>query len=351
VTDSAQNVARGVCSKADCTAAATGKCLDSYESLTDCPNFAIATPTVSVESNESTLTDDPVVSAEHGEISGIGRKFHPGTELGIEDAAAVMRSRYSHLLGIVGQTDAGKTAFLSALYLMSAQALLKPHYYFAGSLTLQGFEDRVRRVRRWDNSGLEKKFMVHTQLLNPRSPSFMHLSLKEGGAARRRVELLMTDLPGEWTSDLINRLETASRFKFMRRADAVVYVLDGPLLADVNSQYQESHKARLMLERLRNIPLVTMDTPLVLLITKCDEIGMTAPSALTEIVEQAKVLGFEPEVILSSCFSRNPKEVEPGTGVKGVIDFVLQTRPPIRLEEAVDQGVKQRRAFARFRQR
>ena len=65
MTDLAQNVARGVCSKGDCTAAATGKCLDSYESLTDCPNFAIATPTVSVENNESTLTDEPVVSAEH----------------------------------------------------------------------------------------------------------------------------------------------------------------------------------------------------------------------------------------------------------------------------------------------
>jgi hypothetical protein len=178
----------------------------------------------------------------------------------------------------------------------------------------------------------------------------MHLSLQEGREFGRRIELLMTDLPGEWTSDLINRVETASRFRFLTRADAVIYVLDGRLLAAIDSQHQEKHKARLLLERLRKTPLVGVETPLVLLVTKCDEIGMTAPAALGDIVAEATALGFQPNVILSSCFSRAPKQVESGTGVKDVIDFFLgaPTNKVVEISETNEQVLGER-AFARFR--
>lgn len=357
MTEQNHNETKGTCNKSDCTVATTGKCLESHASLKECPHFVVETPaSAPLDSELSSKTPavtspSPTESRQAEGLSKVGRKFHPGSELGLDDAAEIMRSRYFHLIGVVGQTDAGKTAFLSALYLMSSQGLLRPQYSFAGSLTLQGFEDRVRRVRRWEKTGLPKEFMAHTQLPNPRSPSFMHLSLKEDEGQGRSIELLMTDLPGEWTTELINRLETASRFRFLGRADAVVYVLDGPLLANRDSQHQEAHKAKLMLERLRKTPLVSINTPLVLLISKCDELGMNIPPALSEIVEETKALNFEPEVILSSCFSRFPKQVESGTGVKQVIDFVLTVHKTTDRKSFDFENLRYGRAFGRFRQR
>lgn len=357
MTENNHNASMGTCNKLDCTVATTGKCLESHASLNECPHFVVEVPASASPDSElspeapAVTSPAPTESRQADGLSKIGRKFHPGSELGLDDAAEIMRSRYSHLIGVVGQTDAGKTAFLSALYLMSSQGLLRPKYSFAGSLTLQGFEDRVRRVRRWEKTGLPKEFIAHTQLPNPRSPSFMHLSLKEGEGRRRRIELLMTDLPGEWTTELINRLETASRFMFLGRADAVVYVLDGPLLANRDSQHQEAHKAKLMLERLRKTPLVNINAPLVLLISKCDELGMNSPTALSEIVEEAKALNFAPEVILSSCFSRTPKQVESGTGVQEVIDFVLTVHKTPDRNSFDFENLKHGRAFGRFRQR
>jgi hypothetical protein len=357
VTNQEDTVANGTCSNPDCTVATTGKCLESHETIAECPHFTWPStddrPSGSESMSSGSAKGPPPKpsKAAHGEIAPkITRKFYPGSELGLEDAAEIMRSKYSHVIGVLGQTNAGKTAFLSALYLLASQGLLRPEYSFAGSLTLQGFEDRVRRVRRWEKGGLPKEFMAHTQLPNPRSPSFMHLALKEGIGRQRRVELLLTDLPGEWTSDLINLFETAVRFGFLKRADGVVYVLDGPLLAGRNSKYQEAHRANLMLTRLRKAPLVNIDTPLILFISKSDELEMKAPSILSEIVEAARALDFDPKVIMSSCFSRVPARIESGTGVKDAIDYVLAPHEgDSSSKSSVAEKALGERAFGRFR--
>lgn len=331
----------GACIKKDCTVASTGICLDLIKPVTECPNFIPAADvsvvdTDIVETSESTSPEPaheltPALKSQ----PTIGRRFHAGTELGIYDAAELMRGHYSHLIGVLGQTDAGKTAFLSALYLMASRGWLKPDYIFAGGLTLQGFEDRVRRVREWENGQLADKFMLHTQLGDARSPSFMNLAIKELRAKKRRIELLLTDLPGEWTSSLVRRIETATRFSFFKRADGIIYAIDGPLLAEASSRHVEVHNAKLLLARLLHSPIVTSDTPLVLLLTKSDELNMVAPPATTQIVDEATKLGFKPKLILSSSFSRKPAIIESGTGVIEAISYIInhETVPRIRKDD------------------
>jgi hypothetical protein len=178
----------------------------------------------------------------------------------------------------------------------------------------------------------------------------MHLALEGDVNSRRRTELLLSDLPGEWTTELVNRAETAARFRFLRRADAVIYVMDGPLLAARHSQQQEAHKALVLLDRLRETVRTDRETPLILLISKCDEIEMAAPPALREIEAAAISLEFEAVSILSACFSRVPAQIQSGTGVKDAIDYVLKPRPTLRRD--ANYSVEQQstsRAFARFR--
>ena len=311
----------GTCNKTDCTVSSTGICLELFSPITDCPNFSLSSEDDNPE--ESTKTAEISESAVPSEQASavltslpnaprVGpRRFHAGTELGLRDASDLMRTHYAHLIGVLGRTNAGKTAFISALYLMATRGWLKPAYDFAGSLTLQGFEDRSRRVRIWEQGHLADTFMLHTQLSNPRSPSFMHLALKELKENRRRIELLLTDLPGEWSSALIKRIETAVRFGFLKRADGIVFVIDGPLLARPDARHAEVEKAKLLLARLQHTPLVDPGTPLVLLISKCDELNMNAPPAVDQIQTEALALGLNSKVILCSAFSRNPTGVHP----------------------------------------
>ncbi|MCL5746176.1 MAG: hypothetical protein M1541_19975, partial [Acidobacteria bacterium] len=185
--------APGTCGNPDCTVSATGKCLLSHENLAECPHFRAGDWEREVEVAEAT----PAARVETSLPQKMaGRKFHLGAELGVEDALEIMSARYAHVIGVLGSTDAGKTCFLSSLYLMASGGSLPAPYQFAGSLTLQAFEERARGLRQWKDGQLPSQLADHTVLTDPRQPSLLHLGLRESAGERRRFDLLLTDLPG-----------------------------------------------------------------------------------------------------------------------------------------------------------
>jgi hypothetical protein len=351
------SMATGTCTKNDCTVATTEVCLELHDPVTSCPYFKPAAAVSTAEIAERAEEALPLPEELEGEtvlpltaVTKARRRFHPGTELGLDDAAQLMSGGYAHIIGVLGQTDAGKTAFLSCLYLMAVRGWLRPAYSFAGGLTLQGFDDRSRGLRKWDKGRLDERFMQHTRLDDPRKPSYMNISLQEMKNRKRRIELLLTDLPGEWTSQLINRAATATRFEFMKRADGVIYVMDGRLLADSGSKQVEVHKAELLLKRLLQSFLAPPDLPLVLMVSKSDEIGMNVPPAAEQIREAAVSLGFEPKLIMSAAFSRENPEVESGTGIIEAIDFIINYElPPTADSEDSADWAADGRLFGKIR--
>jgi hypothetical protein len=338
----------GKCDNKDCTVSETGLCLLSHKNPTDCPHFQVITGEMMPESFSAQVSETIIAGKQK---KSFVRQFHSGFELGIQDAAEIMRGRYVYLIGILGVTDVGKTCFLSSLYLLTSHGGIKPDYVFAGSLTLQGFEDRARRLRKWKGGLLPDKLAEHTYLSDPRNPSFMHLALREGGSQGKRIELLLTDLPGEWSSSLIDHADTAIRFAFLRRADGIIYLIEGPLVVAAETRHVEIHRAKLMLDRLSQLVLIDRDTPLVLLISKCDRLlDMQVPAEVIEIRDYALEIGFDAEIIMSAAFSSKPLEVKSGTGVleavKSVIDHDIGTKT---LQGGITVPQSAERSFGRFR--
>jgi hypothetical protein len=240
------------------------------------------------------------------------RTFHTGLELGIEDALEVTRANYSHLIGILGAWDAGKTCFLLSLYLLAARAALPNGYRFAGSLTLKGFEDRARRLRKWKGGPLPEQIADHTSLSDTRQAALLHLALR-GGSDDRRFDLLLPDLPGEWCKNLVDRGSTADRFSFLKRADGIILVVDGKAL-DSTSKRVEITRSKHLLERLKESVGVDLTVPMTILVSKGDAIGMKLPSAAVEVLEHATSLGFGAKAVVAAAFSYNAA-VASGTGV------------------------------------
>lgn len=309
------------CTRENCTIVETGICLESHQNpSSECPYYRPSPveqgqPLLSVVEPPATTELDPWL---HG-----GRAFHQGLELGVEDARALMYGRYVHLIGILGATNVGKTCFISSLYLLASTGALRPRYHFGQSLTLQGFEDRARLMRRWNFGGVAPEVLTeHTRLQDPRNPAFMHLALRENHGNGRKIDLLLSDLPGEWTTDLVRRASTVDRFRFLQRADGIVVMLEGPLLVSDSERHLEHHRATILLERLRADVHVSTTIPIVLVITKSDALGMQLPPLAYKINEHARNLGFQSHVLPLAAFSRN-SDVPSGTGMHQILEALL----------------------------
>lgn len=336
-------MAQGTCDKTDCTVAQTGICLLSNPAPNACPHFK-----AEEGENPPQRISTPVLAGKDS-VRPIRRRFHGGLELGTDDAAELMRTHYTHLIAILGSWDAGKTCFLSSLYLTAAHGGLKPDYLFAGSRTLQGFEDRARRTRRWSGSVLPDRLSDHTILSDPRSPALLHLALQETHGDSRRIELLLTDLPGEWSKNLVDRADTADRFRFLHRADGVLIVLDGPLLTS-QARHSEYERSKLLVRRLAETVQLDRTVPILLVVSKCDKLCMSEPAVMRDLQIYASSLGFQSEIVLTAAFSSTPDTIENGTGILKSIKSIIDPTHPSATGEKQATAVSGSRMFENFKE-
>ena len=246
--------------------------------------------------------DQAPVEVPSGE--GPTRRIHPGNELGLSEVADLMLERYGHLITLLGAHDAGKTSFIGALYLMAACGDLDRFgYAFAGSLTLPGFEERVRASRQWQRGRIPDRMSVRTEVADGRTAGFMHLDLRGHGNGRR-LRLLMSDLPGEWSSELVTNARHADRLAFLPRSDAILVMVDGRGLSKRETRNRDLEATRLLLDRVRN--LVSEGTRLAVVVTRGDEIGLEPPPGLAGLVAHAGRIGFESRGFVSASVSGCP---------------------------------------------
>lgn len=335
------------CDKSGCQVVDSGICLLSYPEPSACPHYRDLTVDASAETPTPMRSEPTTPLPLPGSAA---RRFPAGLELGVEDAAEIMRARYSHVVGILGSWNAGKTCFLLSLYLMASRGALPTSHLFAGSRTLPGFEARARLLRKWKGGALPQKLADHTTLADPRQPAFLHLALRETGGAKRLMNLLLTDLPGEWSKNLVDRASTADRFTFLRRADGILLIVDGSILTSA-MQHSELQRSMHLLDRLVQSVGVDVATPLLLLVSKCDRLQMKRPAAVDDLEQHAKSLGFRPEVVLCAAFSTTPETVRNGMGVFEALEKILASTQTGKDEPSAEEAALGQRAFLDFQHR
>ena len=279
------------CGRADCTVAETGECLLNNDPAS-CPER------IAVE--EESGTDGP--KREY---------FPPSRACTLTDARSLMARRYMHIVGVLGEPDAGKTACLVSLYLLLSRNKLEG-FGFADSTTLRGLEEISRGARRWNRAQPPEELTHHTKLTSDRSASFLHLRIVPSEGAAAAVDLLMSDLPGEWTTELISK-RRVDRLAFLKRADVIWLVVDGDRLRQPETRQQLRHRINLLSTRLGTF-LDDMKPPLIFVVTRRDH-GALERESLAELRALAERTGFDADVVEVASLTDADGDVKPGHGI------------------------------------
>ena len=207
-----------------------------------------------------------------------------GNAMGAGDVGALAGRARTRLVGVFGASGSGKTSFLGAWYLLLGRGIGPQDVSFAGSLTLEGWENIAGNLR-W-NAAHGPSFPPHTSSGSGRHPGLLHLDLQVHST---RQDLLFADAPGEWFSRWSVRrdAEDAAGAAWLSGASDVLLViadsseLAGPKLGTARTN---------LLALLRRVGSERRGRPVALVWTKCD---IAVDAQMREAITRAADLSLE----------------------------------------------------------
>ena len=293
------------CENEDCTYNETGLCVLEHEPP-DCPRLVAGFEIGGGDSGEEGL-DEPV------DEGGVDTVALPRSDtLSLDDVRSLMRNEYCLLVGLVGEPDTGKTACIVSLYLLLAQRALQG-YSFSDSRSLVALDELARGARMWAGS-MPDQMTTHTKSPDGTAAGFLHFKLrcKDCGDL---VHVLIPEIPGEWTSSLIDRNRT-DRFGFLKSVEVIWLMLDGRALVRVERRQYAMHRADMLLGRL--MESLAPEVPSVRLVISHYDSGKPPEHVEQGLRELGVRYGIELTINYIASFSRDSK-VAAGTGIAGLI--------------------------------
>ncbi|WP_045577152.1 hypothetical protein, partial [Desulfosporosinus sp. I2] len=184
-----------------------------------------------------------------------------GRALTLIETYEITASEDTKIIVLVGPSACGKTTIETTLYQMFQNGEVGD-YYFAGSKTIQGYEQRAFYTR-------TKSKQIKS--MTPRTSrgvqeTFLHLKVWNHKTDRYQ-NYLFADLSGEDFESHIADIETMQRdFDFIKSADYIIAVLDGELLSNKKTRNGIFEEMAQLLRTVCDAGLTTVRTNLQVVI-------------------------------------------------------------------------------------
>lgn len=300
------------CTYDGCTIADTGRCALERDPATCSHRIGYQRETDPEATDDGSLTardvSAPVLTSPDENPS-----FPTSLTLGPNEIQKMMGSRYTTVVGILGDPESGKTACLAGLYLLASNAMLDG-WSFADSRSLMAFEQIARGARRWNDGHPPEQMTMHTEMADDRQPGFLHLRLRSNSDGRT-VDLALPDLPGEWTNTLI-RSARSDRFEFLRSADALWLVVDGRTLADRELRQGAITRLGQLAGRLRD--LIDGDMPRLFIVVTHRDTHEPEQAIIARMTSELAKHGAFFELMPVAPFS-DSENITPGFGLAALV--------------------------------
>lgn len=298
------------CKRADCTVAQTGICLLNNDANT-CPERLLTGTESATAETTDVIVPPPLTPPERNP------QFPSSLTLTPDALRQASSGRMFRLVGVLGAPDAGKTAIFVSLYLLLSRGKLAG-FKFADSMSLLAFDEISRGARRWNHGQPPEQMTNHTEPPDHRTAGFLHLRLRnrETGAPH---DILLPDLPGEWSTSLIdsNRVD---RLGFLKSTDVIWVTVDGRQLIQPATRQQVLHRTGLLLQRIAEF--LSPEIPPIFVVISHRDIGDPPLTSLRKLQSEAARLNLTIQILQVSSFSDN-EAMEPGTGIAELINASL----------------------------
>lgn len=313
------------CSFDSCTYSITGRCIQGTPE-SECPHLQ-ETDDFEEPTSQATELDESNWHRPEGIEDAAGHAVLQPTEdiprlpssmtLGREEAQELMCSEATTMVGIVGLPGSGKTACLVSAYLLLSRGAFQG-YSYADSRSLMAFEQISRGSRQWAAAEFQRQLTVRTELADDRQAGFLHFKLRRA-ADGRLLNVLLPDLPGEWSTSLIDKADS-ERFEFIKSAAVIWIMVDGRDFVDVKKRNYAIHRTELLITRLAEI--VPPSSTRLILVPSWRDIGAFPRTAFDQVEAEAASHGFSLNLSPIASFSEN-NLVPPGEGVAELLDITL----------------------------
>lgn len=286
-------------------------------------------------SDEIDLEDSDSTEESNSESSDAIYYLNSGEALNSKETYEITAREKTKLVVLAGLAGSGKTTIETSLYQMFQKKTVGG-FYFAGSNTIQGYEQRAFFTRTKSRGTTPTTQRTSLEI----GRSFLHLRLWER-ETDEFCNLLFADLSGEAFETHIGRVDEVKQdFPFMDRADYFVGVLDGEM---INNKRKRNGAVAAMIELARTFydaELVGRGCVLQIVFSKCDVFSDDIETILKKveqrICEQFKNMFLNIQFYRVAAMPEFVGKFEVGYGIEELLKSWMEKKEEVKGEEKTE---------------
>lgn len=259
------------CSNTECKIAETGKCIEGFDVLEECPTYNKEDEELWFDANGE--NDEQIEHIEHTEqieqsisysIKSELIQLPTGMTLSDAETDCFLKKYSSKVVACIGPSNIGKTTLIASFYELLNMGPIGC-YQFGGSKTLFAFEEVCHHARAISKNSVAKT----PRTIRKDTAFFFHIALSNI-PNNRRIDLLLSERAGEEYEAAMDHTDNCLNLFEVKRSDVLMILINGEAISDNVRRHAEITRVINLARALQESEVIYPTTKILLVTTRYD---------------------------------------------------------------------------------